>query len=131
MEDVFARIVLGHLTGDYLLQNRTMALQKSQKNWMGFFWCTWHCVLYTASICLFLWTANPVIIGLVFLSHWPIDRYSLANYWFKFVSRPNIMETFSSQDKYRDIELPFACLIYVITDNTMHLILLWLITKVM
>jgi len=53
MEDVFARIVLGHLTGDYLLQNWKMTLRKSQKSWMGFLWCTWHYFLYTASVCLF------------------------------------------------------------------------------
>ena len=131
MEDLFARIVLGHLAGDYLLQSKAMALKKSEKGTSGIFWCTVHCLLYTASVCLFLWTAKPLIVTLVFLSHWPIDRWSLASKWLKLIRGRDFVAAYQSQDKYWEIDVAFSCLVYAVVDNTIHLILLWLITKVM
>ncbi len=131
MEDTFARIVLGHLTGDYLLQNRYMAIHKTDSTDQGAWICVLHCLIYTASVCLFLWTINPLIVALVFLSHWPIDRTAFAYIWLKFIGGRDIMVEFISKDQYREIALPFACFVYAVTDNTMHLILLWLITKLM
>jgi len=128
MGSVFAKILLGHLTGDYLLQNKIMALRKSEKSWEGFWWCNLHCLIYTFSVCLFLWTINPIVVILVFLSHWPIDRWSLANKWLKFIKGRDIEAAFHSKDKYREIDIVFSCVVYAATDNTMHLILLWLIT---
>jgi hypothetical protein len=129
MEDLFARIILGHLTGDYLLQCKAMSLKKADKNWQGFLWCTWHCLIYTACVCLFLWNFQPLTIGLVFLSHWPIDRYHLASKWLKVIRGRDLLKAYQSTDKYREIDIAFSCVVYTVTDNTMHLILLWLITK--
>jgi len=126
---MFAQIILGHLVGDYLLQSKAMALEKSAKGFNGILWCTLHSLIYTASVCLFLWTLNPLIIGLVFLSHWPIDRWSLASKWLKLIRGRNFVEAFNSREEYRDIDLAFSCLVYVVVDNTMHLILLWLIVE--
>lgn len=130
MEDLFARIVLGHLVGDYLLQSKVMALKKSERNCNGIFWCTIHCLLYTASVCLFLWPVKPLIIGLIFLSHWPIDRWSLASWWLKLIKGRDFVSAYQSPGQYREIDIAFSCLVYTVVDNTMHLILLWLITKV-
>lgn len=129
MEDLFARIILGHLAGDYLLQNRTMALKKSDKGLAGFLWCTWHCLIYTACVCLFLWNFQPLLIGLVFLSHWPIDRWQLAAKWLKLIRGRDFYQAYRSIEKYREIDLAFSCYVYAVVDNTWHLIILWLITK--
>jgi len=127
MENIFAKIVLGHLIGDYLLQNKVMALRKSERGWKGFLWCSLHCLIYTFSVCLFLWTTNPIVVVLVFLSHWPIDRWSLASKWLRFIKGRDIEAAYYSKDKYREIDIAFSSLVYAVADNTIHLILLWLI----
>ncbi|MCX6779101.1 MAG: DUF3307 domain-containing protein [Candidatus Magasanikbacteria bacterium] len=129
MEDLFARIFLGHLVGDYFLQNKKMAWMKSERSWTGFWWCTLHCLIYTLSVCLFLWTIDPLIITLVFLSHWPIDRWSLANYWLKLIGGRDYVAAWLSQEKWRELDIAFSCIVYTAADNTLHLVLLWGITK--
>ena len=130
MTDIFIRMVLGHLVGDYLLQNNKMAFGKSMPGWDGHFWCTVHCLLYTAAVCLFLQTVNPLVVSLVFLSHWPLDRWSLAGKWLKLIGGRDFMAAHKSDDEYRDIHVAFSCLVYAVADNTMHLVLLWLIAFV-
>ena len=131
MMDIFARIILGHLAGDYLLQSKTIALNKTKKGWQGLWCCTRHCLIYTATICLFLWNINPLLVILIFLSHWFIDRWSLAEKWLKLIKGRSIAEAYRSKDKYREIDIAFSCLVYAVADNTMHLIFLWLITKIL
>lgn len=130
MTDLFVRALLGHLVGDYLLQTNKMALRKSQPGWSGTLWCSFHCLVYTFSVCLFLWTIDPLIIALVFISHYPIDRLSLASKWLKFIGSRDFMTAHYSKDEYKDLDVAFSCLVYAVADNTMHLILLWLITKI-
>jgi hypothetical protein len=133
---MFAEIVLGHLAGDYLLQNKSMALKKSEKGWAGLGWCTLHCLIYTACICLFLWTVNPfhvafspLLVLLVFLTHWPLDRWSLGSKWLKLIRGRDFIKAFESKDKYREIDVSFSCLVYAVVDNSLHLILLWFVVS--
>lgn len=127
MADLFIRMLLGHLVGDYLLQSERMAVQKSAAGWQGWAWCLWHCTLYTAAIALFCWKAQPLFLALVFLSHLPIDRWSLAGAWLKRLGGRSISAANSEPHAYREIRIAFACLVYAVADNTMHLVLLWLI----
>jgi hypothetical protein len=129
MNDAFAAIVLGHLTGDYLVQSKNMALQKSQSGWPGIKWCLLHCSIYTTCVCLFLWTIDPLIIGLVFLSHFPIDRWSLASHWLKIIRGRDFLHAYIGQENFWEIDLSFSCLVYAVVDNAMHLILLWQICR--
>lgn len=114
--------ILGHFIGDYLLQNKAMMLNKSKKGFRGALWCTLHCAIYTAVVCLFLWTANPWIILAVFLSHWPIDRWSLAIKWMQLIKSRDPNETYFS----KETDSAFYAIVYVVTDNTMHILLIWL-----
>ncbi len=126
---MFAEIVLGHLAGDYLLQSKTMALKKSEKGFHGILWCTFHCLVYTTSVCLFLWTSGPLVIGLIFLSHWPLDRWSLAAIWLDLIRGRNFVKAYYSTEKCHEVDLAFSCFVYAVADNTMHLILMWYIIK--
>jgi len=128
MIDVFIKMILGHLIGDYLFQNNKMALEKSKPGFRGILYCTIHSLIYTFFVCLFLWTLNPLIIILIFLSHWPIDRWSLASKWLKLITGRDFIAAYNSKDKYREINISFSCLVYAIADNTMHIILLWFIS---
>lgn len=129
MDNYFAAIVLGHLAGDYLFQSKSMALLKSQKGWQGAKWCLIHCLIYTACVCIFLWTANPLIVALVFLSHYPLDRWSLGSKWLKLIRGRDFLTAYVKKEPGWEIDVAFSCLVYAVVDNTMHLILLWLMVK--
>lgn len=124
---MFEQIILGHLVADYLLQPKKMAIAKSGKGIKGFAWCAVHCLIYTAIICLFALTFNPIIIVLIFLSHFPIDRWSLASKWLKIIKGRDFIETYNSKPEYYEIDLSFSIMVYTIVDNTLHLLLLWTI----
>ncbi|MFA5358621.1 MAG: DUF3307 domain-containing protein [Patescibacteria group bacterium] len=131
MNDIFIRIVLGHLVGDYLLQTKHMALRKSDKGWTGVKQCLIHCFIYTATICLFAWWVDPLFIVLVFVSHYPIDRWSLGGAWLKMIRGRTFVAAYTSTDKYREFDVAFTSIVYTVTDNTMHIVLLWLIVRLL
>jgi hypothetical protein len=121
------KVLFGHLVGDYLLQSQKMAIKKSEKGLSGLSWCIFHCLIYTLSVCLVTWRADWQFVLIIFLSHFPIDRWSLGTKWLHLIGGRDIMAALKSTSPYREIEIGFACLVYAIVDNTMHLILLWII----
>ncbi|HSI21055.1 MAG TPA: DUF3307 domain-containing protein [Verrucomicrobiae bacterium] len=126
----FVPFVLGHLTADYLLQPRAMALQKSAKGLKGFGWCTLHCAVYTLCICAFVQFWNPVFVALVYFTHYAVDRYSLATYWLRLIQGRDISAAhLDTTSAHREIDISFACLVYAVTDNTIHLITLWILMR--
>lgn len=129
MADLFVLALLGHLVGDYLLQNKYMALQKSGPGWSGALTCTLHVAIYTTAVCMFWWTLDPIVIILVFVPHWIIDRWSLAKPWLKLIGGRTFESAFNSKDKYREFDIAFTSLVYVVVDNTMHFLSLWLVIK--
>jgi len=129
MADLFVLALLGHLVGDYLLQSKYMALHKSDAGLSGFIACTIHVSLYTAAVCMFLETLSPLIAALVFVPHWVIDRWSLASPWLKMIRGRTFEDAYNSKDKYREFDIAFTSIVYTVTDNTMHLVCLWLVIK--
>jgi len=129
MEDVFAQILLGHLAGDYLLQSKNMALKKSETGVAGCVWCVCHCAVYSLSVCFFLWNFAPWVFVLVFLTHFPMDRWSLASKWLNLIKGRDVLSAYESREKYREIDIAFSCLVYAIADNTMHLVLMYYAIK--
>lgn len=125
MGDLFARLILGHCMGDYLFQNNKMALSKSKKGGQGHFWCTIHALIYSVCVCLFLWEANILVFGIVFLSHWPIDRYSLGLKWSEFYGSISWRKVYTEKGKDWHVRLAFAAPVYIAVDNSMHIILMW------
>jgi hypothetical protein len=129
MEDLFARIVFGHLVGDYLLQSKAMALNKGLVGFKGVAWCSWHCLIYTTAMCLFLWTFEFWIIALVFFSHWAIDRWSWGQKWLNLIRGRDFIQAYTGRGQYREIDIAFSCLVYAVVDNTLHLLIIWLALK--
>ena len=124
MLTIFEKILLGHLIGDYLLQSKKMAIAKSTKGLIGLTWCLIHCLLYTLIIYLMTTTHDPIKIVLIFMSHFPIDRWSLASWWLKVIKGRDLMTAYHSTANYHEIDLSFSVIIYVVVDNTMHLLLM-------
>ena len=129
MTELFIAAFLGHLIGDYLLQTKYMALNKSGEGWRGFRTCTWHVLIYTASICLMLWNADAVLVLAVFLPHWITDRWALASLWLKLIKGRTFEDAYLSQDKYREFDIAFTSMVYAVVDNTFHLLSLWFVIK--
>jgi hypothetical protein len=132
-------MLLGHLAGDYLLQNRWMALNKSKNTHIGWLAAVIHCVLYTLMICLFMQNFDWIWMVIVFNSHFWIDKFALAEKYKKIIGSSTLKEFVHRYEEKFDyvpyqkpeisrreiIEGGFASLTYTITDNSMHLILMW------
>ena len=121
------QMLLGHLVGDYLLQNDYLALNKSKNSLLGWFTATLHCIIYTLSICLFMENFDLIWMVTVFFSHFFIDKFSLAEVYRGFVGKTTFKKFLSGRDMTRPniIEGSFTTLIYIVTDNTMHLVLMY------
>lgn len=124
-------LLLGHLAGDYLLQNQWIAMNKSKNTWIGWLSALIHCILYTFAVCLFMWNFDPIWIVVVFLTHFPIDKFMLAEKYLHFIKGKSMNDyvekhnNLRTKDGYDMLEGGFTSLVYTITDNTMHLILMW------
>lgn len=125
MGNVIVQMLLGNFIGDYFFQPRKMAKGKSKKGLKGTLWCTLHCLIYTITMCIFLWNFHPLFFILIFLSHYPIDRYSLTEKWMKFINGGKIIDDNENQK----FEIIFACIMYAVIDNTAHLFLVWQVVK--
>lgn len=80
-----------HLFGDYISQSHWMATNKSKASWP----CFWHCLLYTLPFLLV--TSNIKALGIIFSTHFLIDRFGLARYlvWLKNWISPDVYAPWS------------------------------------
>ena len=107
-------LLIGHWLGDYIFQTHEMATKKIADNW----WCALHSWIYAVCVILVLVSTGILPLSsvwisslIVFLTHYPIDRYSIGY---------KIMELKGGPD----FTNPFAPIIYVYIDNGLHLILM-------
>ncbi len=117
-------MVLGHLWGDYLLQNNFMALNKTKSSLI----CFLHSLLYTLTICLFMNKWSMLFFLMIFLTHYPIDRYSLGQKWLDLIKGRNFMNEYNDNSLYKEIRVSFSTLVYAVVDNTLHLTLMYFVT---
>ena len=104
-------LIIGHLVGDYILQDDYLANRKKECSLS----CVEHCAAYTVAVWLFsfwwlpLW-AQPVI----FVSHFLIDRYRAVS---------KAMDLLG-QSGFREHLGPWSV---IVVDNTWHLLVLFLV----
>ncbi|MCD5407236.1 MAG: DUF3307 domain-containing protein [Desulfotomaculum sp.] len=104
----FAWLVLGHLAGDYLLQNSWMALNK-KNSYLPLFS---HCFVYTLTVylfSLFFGGLSLLAVILIFIAHLFLDKTKFIDYWLKYVTQTDLFW------------------LKVITDQVFHLLVLALI----
>lgn len=128
-------MLLGHLTGDYLFQNEWMATNKSKNTWIGWLAAIIHCLLYTLAVCLFMWNFQLIWIIAVFFSHFFIDKFGLAEFYMRgikksglrdYINQTNSNSHYSDNNTGQDMLTGgFRAVVYAVTDNTLHLILMW------
>lgn len=140
---IYFQMLLGHLVGDYLLQNDFLALNKSKYNWLGWITATIHCILYTFAVCLVMWNFDLIWMIVVFLSHFLIDKFGIAEWYLTHIKGRGLKKFIKSVDEpffdgeyvkvdylnyskgMQIIRGGFTAVVYTITDNTMHLVLMY------
>lgn len=107
--------VILHLVGDFLVQTNWMAINKIKYTLTGYMACLLHCVVYTLGFAI-TYHHQPYAVLVIFLTHFVIDKFSLAKYWMKYM-------------KNVDINLmPIWMYVWltIITDNILHVIINYL-----
>ena len=93
---IFSWLLIGHLVGDWLLQNDWMA-QNKQRHLITAAGLV-HFTIYTLTmtITLWFWAREPLTVQqiatfafLTFVSHWLIDALALAKKWGQMVKQSN------------------------------------------
>jgi len=129
VNDLYFRLLMGHMVGDYLLQSTMMATTKGQSStWRGWAWCVLHCALYTGAVLTCLWRFSWPLAGLVFASHFFIDKFGLADKWGVLIGGRTFAKAVEAMQPMSEkgvLTAAFTCIVYVVTDNTMHLLLMW------
>lgn len=135
-------MLLGHLVGDYLLQNHWLAMNKTKNSFQGWGAAVIHCLIYTLAVTTIMWNFDWIWIVAVFASHFFIDKFGLAEYYMHYIKgygmkdfvEKNKMESIPHEPHFNRpkkitslivLEGGFVALIYAVTDNTMHLVLMW------
>lgn len=117
---IIAWLFIGHLVGDWMLQNDWMARHKRGRWWS--LQCVVHCVVYTIAIIVAGWLGSGFTLTtrqlgalflFTFLSHWLIDGFNFAAHWGRLINQ-------TDNDFVR-----------IVVDQTMHLIVLALLVTFM
>ncbi len=110
---IFTWLVLGHLIGDWMLQNDWMARDKRGRWWSN--QCIIHCLVYSITILVVAWLSSGraltleqvyLLFSIIFFSHWLIDGFNLASHWGRIVNQ-------TQNESVR-----------IVVDQTMHLLVL-------
>jgi hypothetical protein len=118
-------LLVGHLVGDFLSQsdwmarNKTNSWEKGRRSWwLGHLACLVHCLVYALSVWQFaIWLPWWAVL-IVFLSHFPIDRWRLARRLMKVTGQ----EEFATG--------PLSPWSIITVDQVLHLMILYGIAKV-
>lgn len=100
--------IIGHLVGDYILQNDWMANGKKVRSWP----CVIHCLLWTFAVCVFAEWFAPAVVAWLFLTHFAIDRTQFIAWW---------MDN-KGQAGFRQFAGPWSS---IVVDNVWHILTLW------
>lgn len=111
--------IIGHLFGDYIIQNDWMALNKKKDS----FTCAIHCFLWAWSVMLFglPWSSpssvwSPVCLVL-FATHYLQDRTAIIVWWMKFNGQEKFMTGSCS---------PWSI---IVVDNVWHIVTIFIVWK--
>lgn len=111
--NIFTWLMVGHLVGDWMLQNDWMARGKQRRLFTKEIML--HCFTYTVTLFIIFWLAtrnnnsHPSYLTFfiaIFVSHWLIDATNLAGRWVRW---------------WRQSRLAF---VRIMVDQTMHVLVL-------
>lgn len=110
--------IIGHLVGDYLLQNDWMALNKKAPGMRGSWACTVHSAVWSGCVVLFAgWNA------------WAFAALQTAHYW---QDRTNVVRWWMTRpwkDQTQFVTGPCAPWSIIVVDNVWHIVSLWAVWR--
>ena len=139
----FVAIVMGHLFGDYMLQGKYIATNKTKK-WQI---AAIHSLIYSACVSFFLavfgYVTNPLLVLVtmvfIFITHFPLDYLSFIPYkgaehretipalWLRKIGGRNLADEIQAEEHpLKTTNIAFAAIVYTVVDNTMHFTLMLL-----
>lgn len=117
MNDTLTCAIIGHLVGDYLLQNDWMANNKKRPGGKGGWPCVVHCWLWTLAVCFFSGWWTPLAVGVLFWTHYVQDRTQIIVWWMLLIRQ------------HKFAEPPCAPWSIIVVDNVWHIVTLWAVWK--
>lgn len=143
--NLFVTLLFAHIVGDFFFQPKSMAVKKGASNSTALL----HVAIYT--FCVVLFTISYIDfshswqslgqyylwVAVVFIPHFIIDRWSLADKWLKLINGRTLEDflykghlDIPTENKlfytnYHILRGGFACIVYVVVDFTAHLMCLW------
>jgi len=107
--------IIGHLVGDYLLQNDWMALNKKKAGLP----LAVHCFLWAMSVQLFAgWFPNPAVFAVLYITHIIQDGTNIVMWWMTKVNR-----------QYQFATGPCAPWSIIVVDNVWHIVTIWAVWR--
>lgn len=117
MNNALTLALIGHLVGDYLLQNDWIALNKKKSGSEGRATCFIHCWIWAGMVCAFAgWWSYPVF-ALLFVAHYIQDRTHIITRWMDFIG----------QKEFR--AGPCAPWSSIAVDNVWHIVTIWMVWR--
>lgn len=119
--DPLAGAVVGHLVGDYILQNDYIARYKKTNSWV----CAGHCFWWALAVMIFSGQGYPhnelkafIVFSILFITHFIQDRTNLVKVW---------MIKISHQELFA--QPPMAPWSIIVVDNVWHIVAIWCVWR--
>lgn len=140
-------MLLGHCIGDFALQPQKLALNKKASGYRGLSLCMVHCFIYTctiiATMCLstdfrdMLFSLESHLLQrffiIMYLTHHMIDRTTFIDKYMRLMKIRSWNTDIDLEDgtitPKECITISFGTIVYIVIDNTFHLILMYLTLK--
>lgn len=115
MQNTLTLAIIGHLVGDYLIQNDWMALNKKKQSIN----CIVHVTLWTLSVCFFTgWWTLPVI-AILWVTHYAQDSTNIISRYMTAIGQRQFANG------------PCAPWSIIVVDNVWHILALWVVWRFM
>lgn len=122
--DTLTLAIIGHLVGDYLLQNDWMALNKKRRGWP----CAVHCFLWAWAVCLFAhWGLLPWMV--LFVCHFAQDRTEIVRWWMWTIGQRRFMQCDAFDMAEMRVVPGLGPWSVIVVDNVWHMVTLWAVWR--
>lgn len=108
--------IIGHLVGDYLLQNDWMALNKKKQ----ILPCLVHCLLWATAVVAFSGWWSASVFAVLLATHFFQDHTNIIMWW---MTRVNRQQQFATG--------PCSPWSIIVVDNVWHIVTIWAVWRLL
>lgn len=124
--ETLACAIVGHLVGDYLLQNDWMALNKKRSMTI----CAIHCFIWANCVMIFAgWFTNHWAFTVLYCTHLVQDHSDIVKSWMSMIGQKQFM-------KCDDFDLTDMRVVpglgpwsVIVVDNVWHILTIWVVWR--